>query len=336
MNSFSFDSMLNRITFLAVTLLCLLSAACQKNKLIPPVSQNNNNEWSVPVSNISGSLSPFDMVNHPKYVDWSTAGDTASNEYVLVFKAGNQVFVYPHFAMHVEAVNDIKNNIPFAITYCPQTGSGIAVQRVYGKDTLLLAASGYLYLDNLMPWDSISGSVFSQMLLKGVQGPMDGMEFRTLPLVQIKRYKAFKAFPDAQIFESNCKACLDSFRYEANQRSISRGLPGELRFGILGLKGVATFSYSSFADSVSIKSYLSYIVTGSEKDGFIMAFQKSYTMTAVQNQFPIIMQDDAGSLWDIFGEAISGPHKGEKLISPPSYVAHDWAWHDFFDQVDEY
>jgi len=324
------------LSLLFTILIPVLLSGCRKNNIDPLPLKDNTSPWSIPEQGISGSFAPFDLVNQPIYKNWTSAGDTASNEYVLVFKTDHQVFIYPHFAMHVEAVNDIQNDIPFAITYCPQTGSGIALQRVYGNDTLLLAASGYLYLDNLMPWDSISGSVFSQMLMKSVQGKMDGMEWHSLPLLQIKRYKAYEAFPDALIFDSNCSACIDSLQNNSNHRSFSGGLPGDLRFGILGLKGVATFSYSSFADSVSIKNYLSYIVAGSEKDGFIMAFQKTYTMTAVQHQFPVIMQDDAGGLWNVFGESISGPHKGEKLSSPPSYVAHDWAWHDFFDHVNEY
>ena len=268
-------------------------------------------------------------------MDWKTTGDTISDEHVLVFETGGQVFVYPQFAMNVEVVNDEFKGLPFAITYCPLTGSGISFQRVYNQDTLLLSASGYLYQDNLMPWDSISGSIFSQMLTTGVRGNMAGMDLQTFPLLQIRRRAAYRAFPAALVFESNCNACLDSLQAVTHQKT-SSGMGGELRFGILGLKGVATFGYGLFADGVSIQQYLSYLVVGSESDGFIMAFQRKYNMTAVDNQFPIIMQDDSGGLWNVFGEALSGPHQGEKLSSPTAYVAHAWAWEDLFGEVRVY
>jgi len=46
------------------------------------------------------------------------------------------------------------------------------------------------------------------------------------------------------------------------------------------------------------------------------------------------MKDETGTLWNIFGEAVSGERKGERLRSPLYFTAAEWAWKDLYDQVD--
>jgi hypothetical protein len=65
----------------------------------------------------------------------------------------------------------------------------------------------------------------------------------------------------------------------------------------------------------------------------MLAFRTTYMMEPVEGQFPIIMQDESGTLWNIFGEGIQGGHGGEVLEAPLYYTAADWAWRDLFAQV---
>ena len=76
------------------------------------------------------------------------------------------------------------------------------------------------------------------------------------------------------------------------------------------------------------------MVVGSKKHGFIMSFNGRYQMKAVQDAFPVIMEDDTGTRWNIFGEAVSGPGKGERLTTPPSYFAAEWAFEALFPDRD--
>ncbi|MCK4745987.1 MAG: hypothetical protein KAT15_03090, partial [Bacteroidales bacterium] len=66
---------------------------------------------------------------------------------------------------------------------------------------------------------------------------------------------------------------------------------------------------------------------------YIVAFQTTYEMEAVEGEFPVIMKDETGTYWTIFGEAVSGERGGERLESPVFYTAADWAWKDLFDEI---
>lgn len=45
------------------------------------------------------------------------------------------------------------------------------------------------------------------------------------------------------------------------------------------------------------------------------------------------MVDNQGSRWDMFGYALDGPNKGQRLASPDFYVAKYWAWKSFYDNL---
>lgn len=61
-----------------------------------------------------------------------------------------------------------------AVSYCPNTRSGICFNRVQGEDTLLLTASGFLYRENMVPLDLHTGSLWSQMQMRGMRGQHEG------------------------------------------------------------------------------------------------------------------------------------------------------------------
>jgi hypothetical protein len=46
------------------------------------------------------------------------------------------------------------------------------------------------------------------------------------------------------------------------------------------------------------------------------------------------MKDDEGSIWDIFGRAVSGPGQGQSLMTPVSFKAYWFAWAAFYPNTD--
>lgn len=60
-------------------------------------------------------------------------------------------------------------------------------------------------------------------------------------------------------------------------------------------------------------------------DGTILEFKAS------QAGLPVMASDQEGNIWNIWGEAISGPRKGETLILLDGYNAYWFAWADFFN-----
>jgi hypothetical protein len=92
--------------------------------------------------------------------------------------------------MGVEVVNDMLDDVGFAVTYCPKTKTSYVINRKVNDNTYTFKASGLLYQDNLVYYDRESESYWSQMLFKSIHGP------------QIKQNPIF-----IQSFEMNYNIC---------------------------------------------------------------------------------------------------------------------------------
>ncbi len=51
---------------------------------------------------------------------------------------------------------------------------------------------------------------------------------------------------------------------------------------------------------------------------------------------PAIPMDNEGITWNVFGEGISGPRKGEYLIPTTSFMGHWFSWRAFYPGVEIY
>ena len=78
------------------------------------------------------------------------------------------------------------------------------------------------------------------------------------------------------------------------------------------------------------------MVIGSKEKVFFNAFfvpsNLNFEVLDV-SAFPNILNDNEGNIWDIFGYAVEGPRLGQKLDTPLSYVAAEWAWNNIYEDL---
>ena len=86
---------------------------------------------------------------------------------VLVYKSGSVVKAYAHPILDWhEIINDEINGEHIAITYCPLTGTGIGWGREINSEVTTFGVSGLLFETNLIPYDRLTDSNWSQMYNK--------------------------------------------------------------------------------------------------------------------------------------------------------------------------
>ncbi len=316
----------------------------EKDQEIPVVIS----EWKVPEQEITGSLNPFPVIENPVYFSVDSMNQLDEADLVYVYKSAGDVYIFPRAEMHVEIVNDIIDEVPIAITYCPITRSGICWNRLLDGDTILLTASGYLYKDNLLPLDIHSGSIWSQMLQVGVKGNYRNRKMTALPLLEISWKTARETWPDANVFQHI--VANKSYGVESEEESNGGLLSGfqsdnvsdykNRVLGVLGAREVSLFRSDVLQGELQLinmnTSAGEVLLAGSATHQFLAVYKTPYKMIRVEDSFPVIMEDETGSLWNIFGEAVSGARTGEKLQFPPSYLASEWAWISLFENLDFY
>ena len=286
---------------------------------------------------IEGSLQPWPLIKNPGYLKVSEVENLDSAARVFLYKAENTVYVYPVREINlIEIVNDVIDDIPVAFTYCPVTKSGICWERTFKNKVLDFTPSGMLYHSNLMPYDFETNTVWSQMRLTGMLGAFKNRSLTTLQLVETNWHNAAAYFPDAKVFLRKLGPSSDG-REASGRSAASRVASEEPVYGVIGKTEINIFGYGFFEDRIKIYSNFGngdVMVVGSKKHGFIISFNGRYQMKAVQDAFPVIMEDDTGTRWNIFGEAVSGPGKGERLTTPSSYFAARWAFEALFPDRD--
>ena len=78
------------------------------------------------------------------------------------------------------------------------------------------------------------------------------------------------------------------------------------------------------------------VVAGNKSENYMVAYKSTLedgtllNFKAVPRNDNIIMEDNAGNQWSIFGEAISGPRSGEKLSPCHAYMSYWFAVGAFF------
>ena len=110
--------------------------------------------------------------------------------------------------------------------------------------------------------------------------------------------------------------------------------------GILVQEGSKVYPINRFSTSIEvindIFNNLEIVVAGSSTWNFAVSFERmlsdgtSLTFQSVLNEFPVIMMDNEGTKWDVFGNGVSGPREGTKLTPTQSFMSYWFAWAAFY------
>lgn len=328
------------ISFLII-LLTLILNSCSKstNEDFQETIVDNNTGWTVDLKDIVGDLSPFPLAQNPIMSSIAAVEGLNDESSVAIISFNGNVNIYPlNFVHPFETINDTLNNKIFTLSYCPITQSTMAIDRKNLDSKLTLRASGVLYKENLVMYDNISNSFWSQMLLKKIKGASQNEILSLIPMIETSWKTAKTYFPNAKVFTNKS---ITSSKSKNSLKSSGNIGNDEKVFGFIeniNSKNSSVFIYqyeqlNNGINVISVGNINKKIVIGSTELNFITAFlnENNNSFTAIQNEFPIVMIDNFGNKWNVFGEAESGPNKGNVLKSVNGFVASWWAWESFYD-----
>jgi hypothetical protein len=274
---------------------------------------------------------------------------------VLGVVIGGEARAYPLrlLAWH-EVVNDRfsahdddrgGSDLPVLVTYCPLCGSGVAARRLVDGAPTTFGVSGLLYRDNLVLYDTRTGSLWSQLLATAVRGPATGTRLELLP-VTLSTWGEWRAsHPDTGVLlpppHSGTVAARESPRdYTLDPYAAYRTND---RIGF-GEGGYASDTDAAFDDDrLHPKTYVLGVARGDAARAYpLPGVAEAGAVTDTVYDLPLVVTsvaDDlvaydrrvggrvrtfervdpdhltaAGSRWDVAsGSAVDGPHEGERL-----------------------
>lgn len=334
-------------------------------------TNTSNGDWLIPKDEVVDGGPPPDgipSIDNPRFKPAAEINYVDSTRLVTAVRVGDTIKAYPHQVMdYHEIVNDKIDQTPYSFTYCPLTGTGIAWKRIIEGATVEYGVSGKLFRNNLIPYDRNTESRYSQMQMRAVHGSRIGTNLRTLwPVVETTWATWEKMYPNSQVLTTDTGYERDYGGY-AYGKDYLHGDSGTLfpvkypddrlpnKERVLTIIAGDTATTASKAKAYVISGFKGgiqliddeiagkkIIVAASGDLNFAVAFERELNdgtllnFSVVNDSLPVIMEDQEGNRWDIFGYAVDGPRQGDRLASIKSYIGYWFAVHDFFPNVKIY
>lgn len=342
----------------------LMLSSCTSNENPSGVSGgvNNSTVWLIPANEVRDGGPGKDgipSIDSPKLIAASEASYLLPGDLVLGLVIGNEARAYPHKILDWhEIINENFGGQKLSVIYCPLTGTGIGWDRVVdGKETTF-GVSGLLYNANIIPYDRETGSNWSQLLQKSVNGKLSGTNAKTTSLIETTWAVWKKMYPGTKVVSTDTGFSRNYNQYpygdyKTNQRFIlfpvaktdDRLSAKQRVLGVISDKKIKVYNLDLFTSEVKVIADQfegkNLIVVGNKSDNYILAFENKLNgqlmnLTAVQNKLPIIMTDQKGNQYDVMGRVVIGSDLGKSLPDVSRMMSYWFSWASFYDTIELY
>lgn len=190
-----------RVLLPLVPLLAALSPAAAQNLLGFDLSNA-----TVPVDEIHRGGPPPDgipSIDEPRFTAAPKVDYLEPEDIVIGFSHAGVERAYP-FRVLVwhEIVNDTVGGRPVAVVYCPLCGTATVFERKIGGKTLEFGVSGLLYNSDVLMFDRGTNSLWSQLAMEAVSGPLAGTPLAWLPSRQMTWEAWRERHPDGEVLNT--------------------------------------------------------------------------------------------------------------------------------------
>lgn len=316
------------------------------------------NKWNVPQNEVLDGGPGKDGIPSVDDPQFSKQSDNdISSLYMdqlvvgLVHNRTARAYPHPILDWH-EIVNDNIGDLSVAITYCPLTGTGIGWNREINNQITEFGVSGLLFDSNLMPYDRVTNSTWSQQRLDCVNGSHIGKEIEVVPLVETTLRTWLETYPDSEILNEDTGFNRNYGRYPYNDYRTNSSLifpvstqdnrfPSKER--VLGVFVDAQVKAYRFNENSSETEVIqedfngaSLVVVRNTEKNFIVAFENKDKLVfeATQN-FPSVLTDENGNEYDITGQnIISDGSIGRSLPQMKSFIGYWFSWGTFYKDME--
>ena len=310
------------------------------------IMETNGVKHLIPLDKIKGGGPPKDgipSIDDPKFANVSDADFMSDSDTVIGLSINGDSRAYPLFILvwH-EIVNDNVGGIPVAVTYCPLCYTNQVFERVINGEEVEFGTSGKLYNSNLLMYDRLTDSYWSQALGMAVKGELSGYELNLVPFDVITWGDWKTLYPDTLVLTTDTghirSYATDPYGdYYTEPRIIfpvenqdDRIHPKEIILGFHQENVYKAYKQSDVESSVIINDSLgdSPVLLVSLFSENSRAFERIIDGEILEFQYvdDKIIDTQTNSEWNYDGLSVSGYHKGEQLKRMPMEPGFWFEW----------
>jgi hypothetical protein len=293
----------------------------------------------------------------------------AADEPVIALDLAGEHRAYPvQILVHHEIVNDVVGGEPVVVTFCPLCDSAVAFSRRVDHQTLRFGVSGQLNFANLLMFDRETFSLWRQLTGQAVEGPLEGVELRMIP-VRMVPFEAWAAAHPVGLVLDQPKGTAfhygvdpyHTYAIDPYQTSFAvRDLPVDPRLppkwrvvGVATQDGSVAFPSPARRFAVVESAHLgrtrlvaffqrgvglpetTYLLEDAPR-GWAGVVWKA-RLAGQDLRFVVrhgrFVERTTGSVFSFFGRGLRGPLKGFRLRRAPQVTAFWFAWSEFYPRT---
>jgi uncharacterized protein DUF3179 len=337
-------------------------------KLIPGVAtgaagQASNNSQQikhiVPLDQIVSGGPPPDgipSIDNPKFLSVVDANKfLKDSDLVVGLTINGQTKAYPLLILvwH-EIINDKVGGVPVTVTYCPLCFTTKVFNRTISGHIVEFGTSGKLYNNNLVMYDRLNGSLWSQALGEGIVGTHAGENLKRIPF-DLAYWKDWKQlYPNSVVLSTDTGFTrpygVDPYGdyYTSDQlffpisnldkrlglKEMVVGLDNEGQYKAYILHQIE--SSKIINDKVGNKSIVLFSLYPRMVRAYVPIIHEQtldFQYNASANK---ITDKQTGSEWNFDGLAVNGQMKGKQLMRIPFDEGFWFSWAAFHPQTKIY
>jgi hypothetical protein len=292
-------------------------------------------------------------IDKPTYKTPAEIDFLQDDELVAMVKFNDEIKVFPiQILNYHEIVNTVFGDDRITISHCPLTGTSVAWAGESNGLNTEYGVSGLLYNNNLIMYDRERDGYWSQMKSLAIFGENVCGPSHTIQIIETT-WKTFKSMDlEALVLDEKTGFARNYSRYPYGDYITNDDyilFPTETRDFSLDPKDRVHLIVESIEDhqtATVIRSDRSLfhesggmLIIGDVSLNIFVSFYDEVadgtdlSFVASERDLPIILEDNEGNVWNIFGEAVEGPRTGEKLKPTYSMMSYWFPIASMYDQT---
>ena len=240
-----------------------------------------------------------------------------------------------------EVVNDIIGGQPVVVSFCPLTGSSLVLTRTQSTN---FGVSGKLYKNNLVLYDNVTGSLWSQVGMRCIKGEMKGEELKCLNSHLISWGGWRRIFPNTQLMLPPDVFSMDEYLRDSYMEYRNSSRAGvfpldnqnfvlENKEYVLGVQVMGVEKAYRLSDLSKIAVHMDVVggvpIVATCVHGSAQAFNAGgYSFKPYGS---LLMVSDDDGLWNmVTGQRLDSAETLESVRHLPVYW---FAWYDFYPET---
>lgn len=349
--------MLKKIYFAIIFVACLACETTQDGGVVP--GNQETSKWLIPIDEVRDGGVGRDgipSIDNPTYSSVAEQQVVLDDELISGVLINGIPVAFPHKIMdYHEIVNAEHDGFPYALSYCPLTGTSIVYPRNVNGEKTTFGVSGLLFNSNLILYDRSTESLWAQMMWQAVNGPLIEKETPFTQVIETTWEVWKKWYPETLVLDppNGQPRSYDLYPYGGYRENHDfllfqpkndyDAVPRKERIlGIVNGGSMEYFRFNQFVNGIQHQRIKiqrdDYLVFGNEVSKYMFAYL-AITESGESIEVAKVLDDQVngrlfrdtnGNVWSVFGEALSGSLKGQKLQQRRNFIGYSFAMAAFY------